>query len=469
LSETDVSNSVHQPVNLKRSMRRIGVLLLTLSYITPAASVFIIAPGVVQQAGTGAAISFIAAAFISLCVAFAYAELGSAFPLTGGEYAVVARVLGAFPGFLILGLNVITLILITAVMALGIGDYLGAFLPGIAPVWLGVLCVFFATLCGLLHIRTNAWVTGLFLLAEVAVLLVLAALGFLHVERPLADVLFYPLNLGASGGLEPVTLGAIGLATVVANFAYNGYGNAVYLGEEMHEAPRHLGRLIILSLFIAVVAEAVPVTAMLLGAPDLKELFASHAMITDFIRARGGERLSTFVSLGIAFAIFNADIATIVLIGRQVYSTGRDQVWTPRINRALTQLHKRFHSPWLATLIPGMLACAACFIGLDRLLVVTGTSLVVVYVALCVSVIVGRRSGKTAHGLYRMPLYPLPPIAGLCALAYVIYANYLDTAIGRPSLVATGGMMLLAAAYYGLVLRRRGVWQPRMDAPDDDI
>jgi hypothetical protein len=90
----------------------------------------------------------------------------------------------------------------------------------------------------------------------------------------------------------------------------------------------------------------------------------------------------------------------------------------------------------------------------------------VVYASLCVAVIAGRRSGKTAHGIYRMPLYPLPPVAGLCALAYVIYANYLDTEVGRPSLIAAGGMMLLAAGYYLLVLRRRGTWTPRDPSPE---
>ena len=274
------------PQKLKRNMKRMGVLLLTLSSITPAASVFIMAPGVVQQAGSGAVLSFLAAAFISLCVAYAYAELASAYPLTGGEYAVVARILGPFSGFIILGLNIATLIFTAAVVALGIGDYIGVLIPGASPTWLGVITVLFTTLCGILNLRTNAIVTGLFLAVEMITLLVLAALGFLHVERPVTDLLVHPVQLASAGGLEPATLGAIGLATVVANFAYNGYGNAIYLGEEMHEAPQHLGRLIVVSLLIAILAEAVPVTAMLMGAPDLQSLLSSHNMISDFILTR---------------------------------------------------------------------------------------------------------------------------------------------------------------------------------------
>ena len=48
------------PRALKRSMRVVGATLLTLSSITPASSVFVIVPGVFQQAGTGAFVSMVA-------------------------------------------------------------------------------------------------------------------------------------------------------------------------------------------------------------------------------------------------------------------------------------------------------------------------------------------------------------------------------------------------------------------------
>ena len=54
-------------------------------------------------------------------IALVYAELCSAFPLTGGEYAIVGRVLGPFPGFIVLGVNLLVLLLNISVIALGIG------------------------------------------------------------------------------------------------------------------------------------------------------------------------------------------------------------------------------------------------------------------------------------------------------------------------------------------------------------
>lgn len=441
--------------SLNRSMKMFGTLLITLSAITPASSVFIIAPSVVQQAGTGAFISFIAAAIVGVLTALVYAELSSAYPLTGGEYAIVGRVLGPFAGFIVLGVNLITLILMFAAISLGIASYIQPIFPDVSPVVAGLVNVAITTVCALLNLRTNAIVTGIFLGIEMLVLVVLSYLGFAHISRPLSEFVTHPVLLNSAGTLEPTSVGLIGLATAVAMWAFNGYGQAVYFGEETHDAPKNIARVILVSLFITVFAEAVPVTAVLLGAPDLKTLLGSPSMLTDFIAIRGGETLKMIVSLGIALAIMNANIAMALISARQFFSSGRDHVWPHKINWALTRIHKRFHSPWIATLVFGALASAACFVDINFLFITIGTSLVIIYAALCVAAIVGRRNKTTDHGHYRMPFFPLAPIGGLIALSYVIYANYLDEAVGRPSLVATLAMIVVSAAYYLLVLRRR--------------
>ena len=83
---------------------------------------------------------------------------------------------------------------------------------------------------------------------------------------------------------------------------------------------------------------------------------------------------------------------------------------------------------------------------------------VAISVALLVSALVGRRTGRTAHAQYRMPLHPWPSVLGLMGLGYVIYASALDPDVGRPSLWATALVIAVSAAYYWLVLRRRGAW-----------
>jgi amino acid transporter len=273
-----------------------------------------------------------------------------------------------------------------------------------------------------------------------------------------------PLFAEPVAGSPPaaVTFGVIGAATAIAIFAYNGYGGAVVLGEETSDASRGIARTILWALVITVIAELVPVTAVLLGAPSLDGLFGAGNMMEYFITSRAGSGLNTVISLAIALAIINAVLAILLLTARLFFSTGRDNVWPLSANRALVTIHPRFRTPWIATLIVGVLSAVACFVDLDVLLVVTGSALIVVYAALCLASIVGRRNGSTAHGTYKMRWFPLPPLLASGALAYVTYQTARDPVIGRPSLLVTLGILVLAAIYYAV---RRTHWVLR--GPED--
>lgn len=443
---------------LERSMKLFGALLITLSSLTPASSVFIIMPDIVQQAGTGVLLSFTGAAAVSMLIAYVYAELCSAFPLTGGEYAIVGRVLGPFPGFIVLGVNLLVLLLNMSVIALGVGSYLEPVFGPIPASWAALVSVIFTTLCGILNIRTNALITGAFLALEVLALVVLTILGLSHATRPIVPMLTHPVVLSGTS-LVPTALGALGLAGSASIFANYGFGNAIFLGEETHDAARQISRAVLLAMVIGYITQVIPLAAVLTGARDLTALFASgDDMFSMFVTDRGGRALSIIISLSIVMAIINCNIAFVVLVARLLFSTGRDNVWPAPVNRALLLIHPRFASPWVATLACGVLAAALCFVSKYTLTVLTGTTIVVVYGALCISAIVGRRSGSTAHAAYRMPLHPWPSVLGLIGLAYVIYAAAIDPDVGRPSLEATALVIVISAAYYWLVLRRKGAW-----------
>ncbi|MGH6876196.1 MAG: APC family permease, partial [Rhizomicrobium sp.] len=377
-------------------MRVAGTLLLTLSSVTPASSVFVIVPGVIAQAGTGAFLSMVVAALLSFPIALVYAELASAFPIAGGEYCMLGRTLGPGWGFGMLGLILIGNMLTPAVLALGAGVYIGAVFPGLNATAVAIVIIAATTFLAILHVRTNAWVTGIFLVLEILALAVLAGLGFFHPERSLADLALHPVTL-AGGELHPTPLALIGLATAISMFAYYGYSSAVYFTEEMHEAPRLIGRTILWAMIVTVLTELVPVTAVLVGAPDIKALLASQSPFSDFVRARGGRLLNDAVSLSIALAIVNAVLATLLQNARFLFSTGRDSAWHYFINDAFTRTHARFRSPWLATLAAGASSVAMCFLGLNMLLVLTGTGVVLTYAGVCVATLAGRRNGATTH------------------------------------------------------------------------
>ncbi|MEU5697050.1 APC family permease [Actinosynnema sp. NPDC020468] len=451
---------------LRRGLKVLGTLLITLSAISPASSVFIIAPGVVAQAGSGAFWSFVIAAVVGVFMAFVYAELASAYPLSGGEYAIVARTLGRLPGFVTLGLLLVTQLLIIAVIALGVGTYLEVLIPGLSAPVVAAVTTAAATLLAVFDVKLNAWITGVFLAIEMVALVVVTALGLADPARGLGELISAPVA-AAGDVVGPASFGIIAGAAAVAIFSYNGYGSAVYFGEETSDAHRGIARAILWALGITVVAELVPVTAVLLGSPSLPDLFGSANMMSYFVTAKAGSTVNTVISLAIALAILNAVLAIILITSRMVFSTGRDAAWPGSVSKALAAIHPKTGTPWIATLATGAFGTALCFADKDFLLVVTATSIVAVYAALCLAALNGRRNGTTSHAAYRMPLFPVAPVLALLALAYVVWQNALDPVIGRPSLLITIGICVVSALYYALVLRRRGRWE--LHGPAEEV
>jgi amino acid transporter len=448
---------------LRRSLGVVGILFLTLSAITPASSVFIIVPEMLKDAGTGALWAMLIAGLVCVATAYLYAELSSAWPVAGGEYVMVAHTLGPLAGFIILGVNTINNFIFPAVVGLGLSDVLSTIFAGLKPVPVAVAMVVACTLVSVLRIRFNAWLTGIFLAVELAALGTLFTLGLISPVRPVGALLVHPI--GASGA---VTAGGIGLATTVGIFALNGYGNAVYFAEEMHAPAKRIARVILLALALTLLVEIAPLVAVLLGAPDLKALFASDDPFGLFVTLRGNATLAAWVSLGVAVAVINAAIACIISFARFFYSTGRDGAWGRPFDAWATALHPRFQTPWIATLIVGAVGTAACFVPKSLLLVLSGQGIVATYFAMAFAAIAGRRNGAAAHSPYRMPLFPLAPLVTVAALAYVCWTSWWDVATGRPGLIATGAQMLVSAAYYILVVKRRGPWIVR-DPVDEDI
>jgi len=443
------------PRPLPRSLGLLAVLFLTLSVTTPASSVFVIVPGMLRAAGSGALWAMLISGLVLIATAYIYAELSSAWPIAGGEYVMVARTMGPAAGFAILGVSVVNNVLFPPVAGLGISAVLASVVPGLPQVPVAVAIVALATLCGLLNIRVNAWITGIFLGIELVALGIVAALVFAGPARPLLDLFVHPV-MPSAAGFVLATPAAIGIATTIGIFALNGCGTAVYFAEELHEAPRQVARAVLWALVLTLLSEGLPLIAVLVGAPDLGAIFAADDPFGMFVSQRGGKVVADVVAIGVAIAILNAAIAFLLACARFFYSTARDRSWGYPLDAWMSALHPRHASPWLATLICGGVGIAACFLPMKLLLLLSGTGLIAVYAGIALAAIVGRRTGATAHAAYRMPFHPVAPFVTLAALAYIIVMNWQDAEEGRISLIATAAQILLSLGYYFLVLRRRG-------------
>src|SRR5215469_18730667 len=102
---------------LHRKLSSFGVLLLTLSCLSPVFSVYGPGSDVLQHVGTGAAALFLIGIGAALVWATIYAELGSAYPYAGGDYVGVGSILGPAAGFACLALWAATVVPTNAYLA----------------------------------------------------------------------------------------------------------------------------------------------------------------------------------------------------------------------------------------------------------------------------------------------------------------------------------------------------------------
>lgn len=403
-AEPPATPSAARSQRLKPVLGVTAAILLTVSCITPASSLFIIVPELLATQGSGVVIALLLGVVISIAV--------------------------------------------------GAADYLSS-IADLDRATTGAVVMLLATCTAILDVRANAFVTSCFLALEVVAASAVAFLGFTHAERSVS-ALVQPEAL-TDGALSPFTLGVLVSGLVVAMLIVNGFGTASYLAEEMIEPRRDVARAVFGSIFIASTVIIVPTAAVVVGAGSLEDLGVLG--FPDFVEAWAGPGVAAAVSAGVALAILNAVIVMVLQNGRVMYASGRDRAWPAPVNAALTRLHPRFHTPVVATLVvalPG--AVLAYLLDIESLLGITGVIVALVYLLLAVGALAARR---TPHAGWKMPLWPLAPVAVILALTYALLQS------APVDLLITGGIVVVALAYEVLYLRPRRDSRFLVDARGD--
>lgn len=449
---------------LQRQLSTLGVLLLTLSCLSPVFSIYGVGSDVLQHAGTGAAGLFIVGIAVAVVWALVYAELGSAFPYAGGDYVGVGTVLGPAAGFVTLVLWAVTVIPSTAFLAKVVAEYSVDLAPAVPVDALTFGSLAAALAVALLAVRTSAFVTGVFLAIEMLAVLALIVAGLWHPERSLISVLIHPVALQPVGLVGAATVGSLALGAVSAAYATAGGNQAIAFGEELHQPHRRLGAVIMLAGVTGALATAIPVVAVVLGTRDLQATFASPTPFSAFMTSMAGPAAGRALSGGVALAAFNALIAQLMFAGRLFFSFGRDAVFSARLNRLLARVHGVSGAPMNATLVVAILSAACCLLSTHVLVVFTSALVVYSLALVSFAVLKGRAAGATGQrGYWRSPLHPLAPLLGLCLALVFGVADLLDKDAGRPSFLILGALLGAAVCWYHTVLKRRaGGWAPKL-------
>jgi amino acid transporter len=437
---------------LARTLKVAGNMTITLSVIGPAASVFAIGSVALRQQGSGAFLAFVIAALISGCLAVAWAELGALYPTAGGLYGIVARVLGRRAGLLALFLQLALFVIVPSAFALAAGQYLAAVWPAVSPRAAALVLLISATALAVVGIRFNALVAAVLLALELAIILVVSALGFAHADWSVADTLLAPRVYAADGSAVPVTARALLAGIVLGMGAYAGYGGAVIFSEETRGPRRGIARAVLGALGIAVVAELLALAAALLGAPSQAQLTSAPAPMSYLIAVLGGHRLVTIVTLALVVTFFNIVLAVLLEYARILYSSGRDRAWPDLLSRIVGRVHPGTRTPAAATLAIGVSALALTAVT-DYAAAVTFASLTVVvtFALIALSALASRLRQPGLARPYRMPLWPLPPLVALTGVAVTV-------------LLQTGRDLLIVATILAAgVLYEAAYLRPRRD------
>ncbi|MFE3996668.1 APC family permease [Streptomyces goshikiensis] len=444
------------PQKLKRSIGVVGGTLLTLSCVTPASTLFVVVPDLFASLGTWTALTIAIGSLLCVGVAFCYSELGTLIPSAGGEYAIVSTLAGRLAGWLVFVLSLLVVMIVPPVIAMGTADYLAPIIEIPAPVAGGGVMLL-ATLAGLLDLRANAWITGIFLVLEVVAAALVAVLGFAHGERG-ADALVHGTAAAEGGGTSTVTAMMVVSGLAIALFITQGFSTAVYLSEELENPRRNVARTVLATLAISTAVILVPVIAITVGAPDLDALAAGD--LGGMVTAWSNSAVGTFVSLCVALAIVNAGIVMVIQNSRVLFASARDKAWPEPVNHALSRLG-RFGSPWVATLLVGVPGAALCFVNLDTLYGVTGVSVTGMYLLVAVAALFSRRGAHREAAAWRMPLWPAVPVVLIAVLAYIL------TQQETQYLLWTGGITAVATLYWALYLRPRQDSRWLVSIPED--
>jgi amino acid transporter len=441
------------PAKFHRSLSGIGVVILTLSMLSPGVSIFVGGAAILQQVGTGAVLAFLIGSLVCYCQTSMSAELGAAYPTAGADYAAIGHAVGDWAGATCYIATIVNIPLFLNTSAVGIAIYLQPLGIPISANGITLLMVALITVLAMLNIRANEYITGIFIVIEFAALLLVAAVGVWHVRPDAASLVLHPMHMHEGAWLA-AGIGIVGIAVNNASWNLAGASQALMFSEDM-KRPQTVGRIIMIAFALTVFFETAPVIGTIVGAHDLRAVLSSDTPFEAFL----GQYLPSFVrmlvSLSIAIAIFNACLAGFIGIGRNVFAMGRTHLFAAPINHAVTRLIASTDAPWVAIALIGVSTAAATYIPLYfKLLLLSGsyTFLTIFYVA---GVVVGRRSGRTGKHFYRTPLFPLVPLLGGIIVIGEIVVLCLDPELGRKSLAICGAIYLLAYLYYRFILMRR--------------
>ena len=419
---------------------------------------FIALPLVIAAAGYRLSVwAWVLGAAIAIADGLVWAELGAAFPRAGGSYAFLREIYGPEgPGnwlsFLYVWQVGFTAPLSVASGCIGLSGFLAVFWPNLGSAPIAVLpalhysnfaaasaCLLVTALLyrNLSSITRLAWVL---FAGVIAALLGVIVSGFAHAaatggwHMPQAPTLSTALALGG-----------LAQATLLATYCYWGYYNITFLGAEVRSPERTIPRAILLSvLFVSAFYVAMNLAVL----PSLRNA-ASHAarsaalpvqLVADIARSAFGRWAGYTIAALIVWTAFASVFSLLLGYSRVPYAAAHDGNYF----RFLAAVHPKHGIPHRSLVALGLVGAVFCFFSLTQVItLLVITRIVLQFFPQQIGVILLRIQRADLPRPFRIPLYPLPPLAAMAGFAFLlVYRVHALMELAVAAAIAASGTLL---------------------------
>ncbi len=430
---------------------------------------FITLPLIIAAAGYRLSVwAWLLGAAIAVADGLVWAELGAAFPRAGGSYAFLREIYGPrgagnWLSFLYVWQLSFSAPLSIASGCIGLSSFLAWFWPGLENAPLAALPS--------LHYANFAasgaclLVTAL-LYRNLSAVTRLAWILFAGVITAIAGVIISGFaQASAAGGWHipaspsqsiAVALGGLAHATLITTYDYWGYYNITFLGSEVRQPERTIPRAILLSvLFVSAFYVAMNMAAL----PSFHNA-ASHVaesavtrvqLVADIARSAFGAWAGYTMAALVVWTAFSSVFSLLLGYSRVPYAAAESGNYF----RFLAAIHPRHGIPHRSLVALGLVAAAFCFFTLDQVItMLVVTRILLQFLLQHIGVMLLRIQRPDLNRPFRMPLYPLPPLAAIAGFIFILVNR--SHAMG--GLAVAAGIAVSGTVLYAIRARRLGQW-----------
>jgi len=281
--------------------------------------------------GAGSLLAWVFTGVGAVVLALVFANLGRAYPRTGGPYVFARRAFGDFIGFQTAWGYWIAAWAGNAAIAVAFVGYLAFFFPVLSETALygaliGIGVIWLLTFVNVLGVRESGWVQTVTTVLKFVPLLAIGLIGIFFIEGDNFGA-FAPNGLGTGDGL----LGGVTAAATLTLWAFIGLESATVPAEEMEDPVRTVPRATVIGTVVTTLVYILATVAVMgvIPAATLQESASPFAAAAASIFGSTGywDDVVALVALASTFGALNG---WILLQGRVPLAAARDGLFPRR-------------------------------------------------------------------------------------------------------------------------------------------